>query len=145
MRPWLKPTIAKGWLILALCLGLLGLFSVHKTIIEVPPHPRYAEQLEAARLMERALSSIKDAKIKHGLPINQDEDPNQTGGLIGEMFTTITTSSGNLEAKRTGTSPRFCRSDGSPFRSGGSNQGGHGSDRSQWVVSRLDHRNPGRL
>ncbi|HHY15287.1 MAG TPA: hypothetical protein GX521_04335, partial [Firmicutes bacterium] len=66
MRPWLKPTIAKGWLILALCLGLLGLFSVHKTIIEVP-HPRYAEQVEAARLMERALSSIKDAKIKHGV------------------------------------------------------------------------------
>ncbi len=145
MRPWLKPTIAKGWLILALCLGLLGLFSVHKTIIEVPPHPRYAEQLEAARLMERALSSIKDAKIKHGLPINQDEDPNQTG-LIGEMFTTITTSSGNLEAKRTGTSPpAFAALMVRLFDQAGLTRRGHGSDRSQWVVSRLDHRNPGRL
>jgi len=56
--------------------------------------------------MEECLEAIKEARFKIGLPINKSLDPNQTG-IIGEEYTEITTTLGNLEAKRTSTNPNF--------------------------------------
>jgi poly-gamma-glutamate system protein len=62
--------------------------------------------VEAARLMARALVSIRDLRAAKGLPIDPALDPNRTG-IIGEEFTSLTTSLGEVEAKRTSANPAF--------------------------------------
>jgi poly-gamma-glutamate system protein len=66
----------------------------------------YAEQLRAAEIMQEATTAIKASRLASGIPIDRNLDPNETG-LIGEEFTSITTSVGILEAKRTATNPDF--------------------------------------
>ena len=56
--------------------------------------------------MARALESIKALRHSKGLPIDRDLDPNQTG-IIGDEFTPLTTSLGDVEAKRTSANPAF--------------------------------------
>lgn len=69
-------------------------------------HPRYTEQVEAARLMRACLEAVRRERLSLGIPIDPQLDPNRTG-LIGEEFTEMTTSVGNLDAKRTSTNPAF--------------------------------------
>jgi poly-gamma-glutamate system protein len=64
------------------------------------------QQLEAARLMARSLERIKALRLIKGLPIDRALDPNETG-IIGEEFTPLTTSLGDVEAKRTSANPAF--------------------------------------
>jgi poly-gamma-glutamate system protein len=63
-------------------------------------------QIEAAALMERSLASIKTLRLAKGLPIDRALDPNQTG-IVGEEFSPLTTSLGEVEAKRTAANPAF--------------------------------------
>ena len=65
-----------------------------------------AQQVEAARLMARSIDSLRALRRARGLPIDRTLDPNQTG-LIGEEFTPLTTSLGDVEAKRTSANPAF--------------------------------------
>ena len=65
-----------------------------------------ASQTAATALMAHALESIKALRNSQGLPINRELDPNQTG-IIGDEFTPLTTSNGELEAKRTSANPVF--------------------------------------
>ena len=67
---------------------------------------RAREKLESARLMERGMSAIRQAKAEQGVAVDPGDDPNATG-LIGAEFTAITTTLGPLEAKRTSTNPAF--------------------------------------
>jgi poly-gamma-glutamate system protein len=60
----------------------------------------------AAQIMSRAMDEVKKYRSDLGIPINLTDDPNRTG-LIGEYFTEITTTIGNLEAKRTTANPNF--------------------------------------
>lgn len=68
--------------------------------------PYHGAQVEAAELMKRCTAAIRNYRLRSGLPIDPELDPNGTG-LIGDEFTDITTSVGNLEAKRTATNPAF--------------------------------------
>ena len=63
-------------------------------------------QFDAAALMERSLASIRRHRLAKGLPIDPVIDPNRTG-IIGDEFTPLTTSLGEVEAKRTSTNPEF--------------------------------------
>ncbi|HMA53041.1 MAG TPA: poly-gamma-glutamate system protein [Acidobacteriota bacterium] len=72
----------------------------------LPPPSVRAEMIEASRLMARSTAAIKDCRISRGLPIDRSVDPNATG-LIGEERSSITTSAGRLEAKRTTANPAF--------------------------------------
>ncbi len=65
-----------------------------------------AEALAASRLMARAAAVLRDCRTGRGLALDPAADPNGTG-LIGEERSTITTSAGRLEAKRTTTNPAF--------------------------------------
>jgi poly-gamma-glutamate system protein len=84
---------------------MVGLFLVQTTATK-EKHPHYEQQVLAAQIMEQSLEVLREARFEKGLPIDRELDPNVTG-LIGDEFTVITTSIGNLEAKRTSTNPSF--------------------------------------
>jgi poly-gamma-glutamate system protein len=65
-----------------------------------------APGVEAAALMARALSSVKALRLEKGIPLDAALDPNGTG-IIGEEFSPLTTSLGDVAAKRTAANPAF--------------------------------------
>lgn len=85
-------------------LSLLTFFLV-KRIGHQPPVVR-GEMVEAARLMDRVIRQVSRCREGRGMAIDRGADPNGTG-LIGLSFSPLTTSLGNLEAKRTTTNPNF--------------------------------------
>jgi len=65
----------------------------------------YPEEIEAARLMAEAERIILNCQKGRGIQTENNEfDPNQTG-LIGLENSPLTTTIGNLQAKRTATNP----------------------------------------
>ena len=68
--------------------------------------PFRSEMAEAARLMARAEAAVRECRAAGGWPLDERSDPNRTG-LIGLETSAITTSLGNLSAKRTTTNPDF--------------------------------------
>jgi poly-gamma-glutamate system protein len=64
------------------------------------------QQIEAAELMARSLASIRALRLAKGLKIDPSLDPNGTG-IIGDEFSPLTTSLGDVEAKRTSANPAF--------------------------------------
>jgi poly-gamma-glutamate system protein len=64
------------------------------------------EMAEAARLMAGAEAAVRECRAAEGWPLDEKSDPNRTG-LIGLETSAITTSLGNLAAKRTTTNPDF--------------------------------------
>ena len=62
------------------------------------------EMIEAARLMERAVTATGDYRDVSGTGIDEAVDPNRTG-LIGPAMSGLMTTVGHLEAKRTTTNP----------------------------------------
>jgi poly-gamma-glutamate system protein len=68
--------------------------------------PVVEEMIKASSLMADAEFALKECRKEKAIVIDKDRDPNQTG-LIGLEFSPITTSIGNLEAKRTTTNPNF--------------------------------------
>jgi poly-gamma-glutamate system protein len=65
-----------------------------------------AEMNEASRTMAAATAAIRACRVDKGVPVDRETDPNGTG-LIGLETSSITTSAGRLEAKRTTTNPNF--------------------------------------
>jgi poly-gamma-glutamate system protein len=105
MIPWVKPTIPRTFVILACLLALVGVVLAQATIRR-ERHPYFEKQVRGAQLMEECLEVLREARTARGLTIDRELDPNLTG-LIGQEFTAITTTIGNLEAKRTSTNPSF--------------------------------------
>ena len=68
-------------------------------------HVAYHEMLQAARRADVALRSLYYHKVAQGLA-DDKLDPNQTG-VIGVEYSTITSTTGSLKAKRTGANPDF--------------------------------------
>jgi len=60
----------------------------------------------AAALMTRSLERIKAFRLEKGLRIDPALDPNSTG-IVGDEFTPLTTSLGDVAAKRTAANPAF--------------------------------------
>lgn len=92
-------------------LGLLALIAVLLLLLveRLPVETLelgYVQKLEAARRAELAFSTIKSARERLGLPVNPRTDPAGTG-LIGELGTEVTTSTGNLESKQTSANPNM--------------------------------------
>lgn len=68
---------------------------------DVGPETRRAR---ASQTMQRALVAIREHRERNGPPIDRALDPNRTG-LIGVEYSEMTTTVGDLEAKRTTTNP----------------------------------------
>jgi poly-gamma-glutamate system protein len=64
------------------------------------------EMCRAAGLMSRGAAAVRACREAAGMPLDSASDVNRTG-LIGLGSSPITTSLGNLEAKRTTTNPDF--------------------------------------
>jgi poly-gamma-glutamate system protein len=62
--------------------------------------------VEAARLTDRSLASVRALRAEKHIPIDRALDPNATG-IIGDEFSPLTTSVGDVEAKRTAANPAF--------------------------------------
>ncbi len=107
MRGALAPGAKKGreTAVYALCgLSLLAVALV-RTVGMKPLRIR-EEMLRASTLMNTAIEEIGLCRESKGIAINRKADINGTG-LIGLEMSSITTSLGNLEAKRTTTNPNF--------------------------------------
>ncbi len=90
-----------------LALGLLSfLFLAAAFSIARKPLQIRDEMLTASRTMKEALAAVRDCRNNAGIPIDAQRDINRTG-LIGLESSPITTSLGNLEAKRTTINPNF--------------------------------------
>lgn len=66
----------------------------------------YDLQIDAAERMAKSIDVISDLKLEKLGEIDTELDPNKTG-LIGGEFTKLTTTLGDLSAKRTSTNPDF--------------------------------------
>ena len=101
----MRARLPAWYLVAAFIAALLGFLLIQKTK-ETRPFPLAGTALEAARRMERAESILKASLLEEGIPIEKDLDPNMTG-LIGPEWTALTTTLGNLEAKRSTLNPNF--------------------------------------
>ena len=96
-----------GFAVAAVVLAGAGILSLDADGISGGPRPAAANRtIEASALMARSLESIKALRLEKGLPIDRTLDPNETG-IIGEEFTPLTTSLGDVAAKRTAANPAF--------------------------------------
>lgn len=66
----------------------------------------YHVMVDASQRTHDAFNAVKNEKLARGIPISQLDDPNMTG-MIGDPYTEITTTLGNLEAKRSTTNPNI--------------------------------------
>lgn len=102
-RPTARPRLAVRWLALAAAISLSAWLVVERATAP-PIHPRYAEMLAAARAVQGASAVLAAEKARRGLLASPGEDPNRTG-MIGAEYSPITTTIGDLVAKRTATNP----------------------------------------
>lgn len=63
-------------------------------------------RITAARIMDRAMTVLREHYLSRGWKFDDAVDPNHTG-LIGVEYSEITTTLGTLEAKRTTTNPNM--------------------------------------
>ena len=88
-------------------LALCSLLSLSASLAFIrKPLPVRDEMLSASRRMAAAVKSVRDCREERGLGLDPVADINRTG-LIGLETSSITTSLGNLEAKRTTANPNF--------------------------------------
>lgn len=100
-----KRIASSGFLLAALGAAVLGLGLVELTKTSVP-YPMDRVQLDAARRMAAAESRLAEILEARGIPAESELDINRTG-LIGPEWTPLTTTVGNLEAKRSILNPNF--------------------------------------
>ena len=105
MRYHPKGTLSNpGLALLAICaIGLLWGVEISKYFVQ---DPIFEEKIAAARLTQKAMTIIKTERLKKGIPIDPETDPNGTG-LVGAEYTDLTTTLGSLASKRTSTNPNF--------------------------------------
>lgn len=89
--------------ILAILVGICLILGAHS---EKERYLNSTEMLQAKNLMKKLSREIYYEKIKRGIPIDKKLDILESG-LIGEEFTGITTTLGDLDSKRLSTNPNF--------------------------------------
>ncbi|MGE5199142.1 MAG: poly-gamma-glutamate system protein [Rhodospirillaceae bacterium] len=98
---------APGLAVAAVLVAAAGIVSLEAGRAIEPPAPAAdVRRAEATALMARSLVSIKTLRLEKGLPLDRALDPNGTG-IVGEEFTPLTTSLGDVAAKRTAANPAF--------------------------------------
>jgi len=93
-----------GLLILALSSILVVFFNIKN--VTQKPLPEREEMIAAARQMTEALKEIRKFRIEKNIPIPAGLDPIESG-WIGQEFSAITTTLGDLTAKQVSLNPDF--------------------------------------
>ncbi len=104
-KKWIKGKLPMWYLVFVLVIASIGLYLGEKTKVQ-RKYRAFDQQIEAAQIMKASLEEIKTYRLSCDVLINKELDPNETG-IIGEEFTDLTTSLGDLVAKRTSTNPAF--------------------------------------
>ena len=102
---WRSARISRVMYVLAslLAVGVLVTAEVFKETL-VQAHVE--EKLEAARLMQRAMETIQNHRVRRIGPIDLEADPTNSG-MLGLSSSVTTTNTGSLEAKRTSLNPNW--------------------------------------
>jgi poly-gamma-glutamate system protein len=103
--PRVQARLKTSWLAAAAALSI-ALWLALELTLQPSIHPQFAEMLMAARSMQAASRVLWMEKETRGLTPSAQTDPNRTG-MIGQEYTPITTTIGELPAKRTATNPDF--------------------------------------
>jgi poly-gamma-glutamate system protein len=104
-KKWQRNKIPLLYIVILLIILVVGLIIVEITK-EKTRYYAYKQQVEAAKIMKRSIDEISKKRNALNIYIDKNIDPNKTG-LIGKEISKITTTLGNLEAKRTTTNPDF--------------------------------------
>jgi len=100
------PAIQKTSTLVGLSFLALGCFILSTNIRTIDVSPSYKEKIEAANLMQKAMSMLKNHRMEESVFIDIENDPNETG-LVGSPFSLITTDEGDLDSKLTTLDPNF--------------------------------------
>ena len=102
----------RGYIVLSIwCFSIILLLILSLTIgkgekVEAQNKELYEEMIEASNLAKQAMDAIKEYKINNGIALSE-EDILETGMIGTGSKTTITTTEGVLEAKRTTCNPEW--------------------------------------
>jgi poly-gamma-glutamate system protein len=102
-RTWAVAQVSRQWLIVAAVLSV-GVWQATEYFVRAAPHPHQVALVAAAHAALSAQREIARTKEEMGLLQSLATDPNQTG-LIGPEWSEITTTIGDLPAKRTVANP----------------------------------------
>ena len=100
-----KSKINIYFLVLILIAAILAI-SLVDNFKNIKKTDHYEQQIRAAETMHSAINKLSEHRKELNIPIDENIDPNETG-IIGKEFTPLTTTLGNLEAKRTALNPDF--------------------------------------
>ena len=100
------PAIQKTSTLVGLSFLALGCFILSINFRTIEVSPSYEEKIEAANLMQKAMSTLKNHRMEESIFIDIENDPNETG-LVGSPFSLITTDEGDLDSKLTTLDPNF--------------------------------------
>jgi len=100
------PAIQKTSTLVGLATLSLVCFIISINMKTIDVSPSYENKVMAARLMKKSMVVLKDTRMEHGIFIDIENDPNETG-LVGSPFSLITTDEGDLDAKLTTLDPNF--------------------------------------
>lgn len=99
------PRVPLGYVLASLALAVAGLATVRVTG-ERRPYGNSDIALAAARRMDAAGKAVRDEMLLRGIGLEAVDDPNGTY-YIGPEWTALTTTLGDVEAKRTTANPNF--------------------------------------
>ncbi|MBU1240584.1 poly-gamma-glutamate system protein [Myxococcota bacterium] len=68
--------------------------------------PYHKEKMQAAHIMQAAMETLKNYRVRNIAPIDKENDPLETG-LIGQFLSPVTSSSVPLEAKKATINPNW--------------------------------------
>ncbi len=104
MKSW-TPSLSRRQVALLLLTALVALGAVFITATtgKVEKTSYYAVQMDAAARMQACMDAVKGYKQDLGIPLSP-EDSHETG-MIGETFNLLTTTLGDIGAKRTTANP----------------------------------------
>ena len=77
-KPFIPAIQKTSTLVILACISLVCFFiSVHSKTIDMSP--AYTQKVEAAKLMEKAMITLKESRMEEGVFVDIENDPNETG------------------------------------------------------------------
>ncbi len=102
---WRPAHVSRGVHVLVAVVAVAVLLSAER-FQSIHVQPDFEDKLAAARRMQRGIDVLRTHRTRHVAPVDREIDPTGSG-LIGVAASSITTSSGSLEAKRTTANPNW--------------------------------------